>query len=218
MYGVRPHQALFQVHSTGRFCLQAISKSSETSLGSNPVSKEQRVLNEPTVKVNFGALSYRIQYARSSYSENYHSQLVNYLNEHLKTPITSADLSLTPTPSDVAAIKVGQWHLTTGTIGSGVSGRVSIGTNISGTVVALKRMTVDKGMVEVRPFQEKLGALSSLVERHNESRILRLVEVITDDARGVNRTADLCFVLTPAVADTLYSMSVKSLLGDGKDR
>ncbi|KAJ6436699.1 putative AC transposase [Purpureocillium lavendulum] len=218
MYGVRPHQALFQLHMTGRFCLQQISKSSATYLGSNLVSREQHVLNEPSMMVTFGALSYRVQYARFSHSENYRSQLVNYLKEHLKTPITSADLSLTPTPSDMAGIRVGQWHLTTGTIGSGVSGRVSIGTNISGTVVALKRMTVDKGKVEVRPFQEKLETLSSLVESHNENRILRLVEVITDDARGVNRTADLWFVLTPAVADTLYSISVKGLLGDGKDR
>lgn len=89
--------------------------------------------------------------------------------------------------------------------------------NSKGNLVALKRMTVGRDRTSVHQLREKLEMLASLAESHDEKRLLRLVEMITDDAQGANRTADLWFVLEPAVANTLFSISVKGLLAAGDE-
>jgi hypothetical protein len=132
--------------------------------------------------------------------------------------VSQSMLALTPTPSETGSVTVGQWTLTAGTVGSGATGRVSIGMDPKGKLVALKRMTVNGDRKRVQEMRRKLETLTSLAERQDEDRLLRFVEMITDDALGINRTADLWFVLEPVVADTLYSISAKTLLGAGDER
>lgn len=79
-------------------------------------------------------------------------------------------------------------------------------------------MTVGKDRTQVHELCPTLETLTSLAESQDEHRLLRFVKMVTDDGRGVNHTADLSFVLEPAVADTLHSVSVKGLLGAGDER
>lgn len=218
VYGVRRHQAILQIHSTGFVYIQSTSDRAHTYVNGNRISGEVHLLNEAAMTVTFGALRYRAEYARFARSEDYPTRLHHYLHKVLGAQTSQSVLALTPTPSETGGIKVGQWTLTTGTIGSGASGRVSVGMNPKGKLVALKRTTVGRDRTQVHELRGKLEMLASLAESHDENRLLRLIEMITDDAKGANSTADLWFVLEPAVADTLYSISVKGLLAARDER
>ncbi|PHH89073.1 hypothetical protein CDD83_6696 [Cordyceps sp. RAO-2017] len=218
VYGVRRHQAILQIHSTGLLYVQTASARASTYVNGNRVSGQIHLLNEATMTVTFGALRYRAEYARFAHSESYPARLHRYLREVLGSQPSHSMLTLTPTPSESGSIKVGQWTLTTGTIGSGAAGRVSVGVNSRGQLVALKRMIVGRDRAGLHQIRQRLETLGSLAASHDEPRLLRLVEMITDDDQGANRTADLWFVLEPAVADTLGSLVVKGHLATGDER
>lgn len=56
----------------------------------------------------------------------------------------------------------------TGTIGYGASGRVSVGINPKGKLVALNRMAVGKDRTQVHEFRRTLETLTSLAESQDE--------------------------------------------------
>ncbi|KAH7308999.1 kinase-like domain-containing protein [Stachybotrys elegans] len=215
---VRRHQAVFQIHSTGRMSIQTMSDRSDTYINGNRILRTPHVLNEPASIVTFGSLRYRLEYSHFAQTEAYKAHLQTYLQETLGSTADPQLLSLTPTPSDLTAIKIGQWKVTTGTVGSGAMGRVSIAMNDAGKVVALKRVSVGRQRSSIRTLQRKLETLTRLVKENNEHRLLQLLEVITDDAWGANPAADVWFVLEPAVADTLASLAVRGIFSAGHDR
>lgn len=218
IYGVRRHQAVLQVHNTGLIYLQSASDRAQTYLNEKRISRGINLLKDAVIAVTFRRLRYRVKYARFSRSETYQDRLYKYLQDIIGVQTSQSALALTPTPAEQGGIKIGQWTLTTGTIGHGASGRVSVAINNKGKLVALKRMTVGKDSRWAQELQRKLEMLTFLARSRDENRLLGLVEVITDDGKGINLTADLWFVLEPAVADTLHSASLKGLFGEGDQR
>ncbi|KAJ3453883.1 hypothetical protein MRS44_018515 [Fusarium solani] len=216
--GVRRHHAVLQIHSTGLTYVQSASDRAQTYINEKRISGGIHVLNDAVTAVTFGRQRYRVEYARFSRSETYQDRLYEYLQDVIGTQTSQSTLALTPTPAENGSIKIGQWTLTTGTVGHGASGRVSVAVNDKGKVVALKRMTVGQDRRWVQELQRKLDMLTSLARSQDEDRLLGLVEMITDDDKGINRTADLWFVLEPAVAETLHSAYVKGLFGKGDER
>ncbi|KAM0187790.1 hypothetical protein ACHAPI_010940 [Fusarium lateritium] len=137
-----------------------------------------------------------------------------------KSQLTSqAALALTPTPSD-STINIGQYTISAETVGKGGSGMVSIASNVQGKLVALKRMVVqvEKDRERMRAIQSRLKTLTALSQRENKTRLLRLIEVITDDARSTNKIADVWFVQEPAAHDILSTALASDLFHQGAER
>jgi hypothetical protein len=120
-----------------------------------------------------------------------------------KSPL---DISMTPTPAPRNAIQIGQWSLSSArTIGVGGSGRVGVGVNKKGDVVATKRMNVsERNGNLLRGRRSVVETLTLWVTAAREERIIRLVEVITDDPNANNKASDIWFVLTPFTPKILH--------------
>ncbi|KAH7459202.1 hypothetical protein FOMA001_g20174 [Fusarium oxysporum f. sp. matthiolae] len=217
MYKVRRNQAILQIDETSFVYVQPITDRSTTMVNGDKISRK-RVFNQSSAQLAFGSLCYRIQYARGSYADDYPSRVKRYLDEHLKIPTTLLELSLTPTPSENNPITIGQWTVSAGTVGKGASGMVSIASNVSGQRVALKRVQVGRDRERTRMVQTKLETLAALCQRKNENRLLRLIEVITDDVRSANRIADVWFVQEPAAQEVLSAALTRGLFKQGQDR
>ncbi|KAK2666672.1 Protein kinase domain [Fusarium oxysporum f. sp. vasinfectum] len=142
----------------------------------------------------------------------------HYLDEHRNIHTTLLELSLTPTPSENSPITIGQWTISASTVGKGASGMVSIASNIQGQRVALKRVQVGRERERVRKVQTKLETLAALSQKKNENRLLRLIEVITDDVRSTNRIADVWFVQEQAAQDILSTALTRGLFKQGHER
>ncbi|KAH7369490.1 hypothetical protein B0T11DRAFT_214973, partial [Plectosphaerella cucumerina] len=190
-YRVRRTQAILQIHSTGRFYIQSASTKAITYISGDRVYQRPHVLNDVLTSVTFGALRYRAEYTRFAQSDSYASKLREYLQTYVGVQISSSMLALTPTPSENRSIKIGRWTTTSGTISTGASGRVSVGIDQTGKTVALKRMTIGLDKKPIIDLEAKLEALTALAVKHKEERILRLVEIITDNTKATNKTADV---------------------------
>ncbi|KAF4946049.1 hypothetical protein FGADI_11486 [Fusarium gaditjirri] len=217
LYKVRRIQAILQIDETGFVYVQPMTDKSATTVNGDKISRK-RVFNQSSAQLTFGSLCYRIQYARGSYAEDYPSRVKHYLDEHLKISTTLLELSLTPTPSENSSITIGQWTVSAGTVGKGASGMVSIASNILGQRVALKRVQVGRDRERIQKVQPKLETLAALCQKKNENRLLRLIEVITDDVRSVNRIADVWFVQEPAAQDILSTALTRGLFKQGQER
>lgn len=217
IYKVRRHQAIFQIDETSFIYLQPITSRSATKVNGERISRK-RVFNQSSARLAFGSLCYHIQYARGSYADNYPNRVQRYLDEHLNIYTTLSELALTPTPSENNPITIGQWTISAGTVGKGVSGMVSIASNDQGQRVALKRVQVGKDRERVQKVQAKLETFAALSQRKNENRLLRLIEVITDDVRSTNKIADVWFVQEPAAQGTLYTGLTRGLFKQGDER
>ncbi|KAG7408849.1 Serine/threonine-protein kinase PAK 3 [Fusarium oxysporum f. sp. rapae] len=217
MYKVRRNQAILQIDKTSFVYVQPITDRSITMANGDKISGK-RVFNQSSAQLTFGSLCYRIQYARGSYADDYPSRVKRYLDENLKIPTTLLELSLTPTPSENSSITIGQWTVSAGTVGKGASGMVSIASNILGQRVALKRVQVGRDRERIQKVQTKLETLAALSQKKNENRLLRLIEVITDDVRSANRIADVWFVQEPAAQEILSTALTRGLFKQGQDR
>ncbi|GKU10710.1 ste protein kinase [Fusarium langsethiae] len=217
LYKVRRNQAILQIDETSFIYVQPITDRSVTMVNGDKISRK-RVFNQSSARLAFGSLCYRIQYARGSYEKDYPSRVKRYLDKHLKIPTTLQELSLTPTPSENSPITIGQWTVSAGTVGKGASGMVSIASNVSGQRVALKRVQVGRDRERARKVQTKLETLAALCQRKNENRLLRLIEVITDDVRSANRIADVWFVQEPAAQDILSTALTRGSFKQGQER
>ncbi|KAF9766550.1 hypothetical protein IL306_001026 [Fusarium sp. DS 682] len=216
-YNVRRNQAVLQIDETSFIYVQPITGRSVTKVNGEKISRK-RVFNQSSARLAFGSLCYHIQYARGSYADNYPNRVRRYLDEHLNIYTTLSELALTPTPSENNPITIGQWTISAGTVGKGVSGMVSIASNDQGQRVALKRVQVGKDRERVRKVQAKLETFAALSQRKNENRLLRLIEVITDDVRSTNKIADVWFVQEPAAQGTLYTGLTRGLFKQGDER
>ncbi|KAM5529755.1 hypothetical protein FOXYSP1_17599 [Fusarium oxysporum f. sp. phaseoli] len=217
MYKVRRNQAILQIDEISFIYVQPITERSITMVNGDKISRK-RVFNQSSARLAFGSLYYRIQYARGSYADDYPSRVKRYLDEYLQIPKTLLELSLTPTPSESSPITIGQWTVSAGTVGKGASGMVSIASNDHGQRVALKRVQVGRDREHTRKVQTKLETLAALCQRKNENRLLRLIEVITDDVRSANRIADVWFVQEPAAQDILSTALTRGLFKQGRER
>ncbi|KAF4494401.1 STE kinase [Fusarium agapanthi] len=217
MYKVRRNQAILQIDEISFIYVQPMTDRSITLVNGDKITKK-RVFNQSSARLAFGSLCYRIQYARGSYAADYPSRVKRYLDEHLNISKTLLELSLTPTPSESSPIVIGQWTISAGTVGKGASGMVSIASNDHGQRVALKRVQVGRDRERTRKVQTKLETLAALCQRKNENRLLRLIEVITDDVRSANRIADVWFVQEPAAQDILSTALRRGLFKQGHER
>ncbi|KAF5674703.1 STE kinase [Fusarium denticulatum] len=217
VYKIRRNQALLQIDETSFIYVQPMTDRSTTMVNGDKITRK-RVFNQSSARLAFGSLCYRIQYARGSYADDYPSRVKRYLDEHLQISKTLLELSLTPTPSESSPIVIGQWTISAGTVGKGASGMVSIASNDHGQRVALKRVQVGRDRERTRKVQTKLETLATLCQRKNENRLLRLIEVITDDVRSANRIADVWFVQEPAAQDILSTALTRGLFKQGRER
>ncbi|TQV90270.1 protein kinasedomain-containing protein [Cordyceps javanica] len=152
-----------------------------------------------------GRLQYSVAYGAFAYSLDYRPRVSAYLGQHLGQAISPLwDLVSGDTDAGTV-IRIGEWLLTAaGTVGAGASGRVSIGINSTGHTVALKRFAVEGDRTRVGARRRKLERITELARRMDEKRVLRLRDVLQDDAAGgCNRAVDVWFVLEPAVPSTL---------------
>ncbi|KAF5608660.1 STE kinase [Fusarium pseudoanthophilum] len=217
MYKVRRNQAILQIDETSFIYVQPMTDRSITMVNGDKITKK-RVFNQSSARLAFGSLCYRIRYARGSYANDYPSRVKRYLDEHLQISKTLLELSLTPTPSESSPIVIGQWTISAGTVGKGASGMVSIASNDHGQRVALKRVQVGRDRERIQKDQTKLETLAALCQRKNENRLLRLIEVITDDVRSANRIADVWFVQEPAAQEVLSTALTRGLFKQGQER
>ncbi|KAF5978833.1 STE kinase [Fusarium coicis] len=217
MYKVRRNQAILQIDETSFIYVQPMTDRSITLVNGDKITRK-RVFNQSSARLAFGSLYYRIQYARGSYADDYPSRVKRYLDEHLQISKTLLELSLTPTPSENSPIVIGQWTVSAGTVGKGASGMVSIASNDHGQRVALKRVQVGRDRERIQKVQTKLETLAALSQRKNENRLLRLIEVITDDVKSTNRIADVWFVQKPAAQEVLSSALTRGLFKQGQER
>ena len=206
LYRVRQSQAVLQVHPVGRISIRSPSDRAENYVGGEKIDGRTQVLNDTMMSVSFGALTYDVHYTRFAQGAQHRQLLQRYLTSVLGSPTSASILALTPTPSETSSVKVGQWVLTSGTIGAGSSGRVSAALNREGKLVALKRVVRGRNVSAVMQVQSKLSDITHLARSQQENRIIQLVEVISDDAEGDNDTADVWFVLEPAIPDTMLSV------------
>jgi uncharacterized protein with NRDE domain len=65
-----------------------------------------------------------------------------------------------------------------------------VGMNKAGKLVALERIHVDKNREHAQQ-RTRRETLAALCRRHDEERVLRLVEVITDEVRATNDQCSL---------------------------
>ncbi|PNP61171.1 hypothetical protein FNYG_14088 [Fusarium nygamai] len=217
MYKVRRNQAILQIDEISFIYVQPMTDRSITLVNGDKITRK-RVFNQSSARLAFGSLCYRIQYARGSYADDYPSRVKRYLDEHLQISKTLLELSLTPTPSESSPIVIGQWTISAGTVGKGASGMVSIASNDHGQRVALKRVQVGRDRERIQKVQTKLETLAALGQRKNENRLLRLIEVITDDVRSTNRIADVWFVQEPAAQEVLSTALTRGFFKQGQER
>ncbi|KAJ4214306.1 hypothetical protein NW759_010323 [Fusarium solani] len=198
LYGIRQHHAIFQIHETGRILLKKLSDRGLVEVDGDAMQpREFRVLNKHSSFIRLGQLRYEVAYTRFSGTQEHTDNLGWYIRPIYGHSIP-LDLSLTPTPAAGNSIQVGQWTLTNaGTVGLGGEGRVSVALNKTGEVVALKRMSVSKARTAIHRRQNTLEALTRIANAAKKELIVRLREVITDDPRANNQTADVWFALTP---------------------
>ncbi|RSL47260.1 hypothetical protein CEP54_013500 [Fusarium duplospermum] len=198
LHGIRQHHGVFQLHETGRVLLRKLSDRGFVEMDGDVLQpRELRVLNRYSSFIRLGQLKYEVAYTRFSNTQEHTENLSHYIQPiygHSSPP----DLSSTPTPAAGSTIQVGQWTLTNaGTVGLGGEGRVSVAVNKTGEVVALKRMSVLKNRTALQRRQNTLETLTRIANAAKNQLIVRLREVITDDPRANNQTADVWFALTP---------------------
>ncbi|KAK4068337.1 hypothetical protein Purlil1_13814 [Purpureocillium lilacinum] len=205
--GIRRQHCILQVHAeSGRIFVQKIRDQGVLEVDGVALSpREIRVLNNPSTSLRIGQMLYNLEYARFAHDEEYDSILAAYIRAVHGSP-TATFLPLTPTPTWAHNFQVGQWTITgAGTIGSGSGGRVSAAMNRSGKLVVLKRTSTAKdSQTGLQKRCNTLRSLTKLADEADRDDILRLLEIITDDPAGSNYSADVWFVLEPAVVMTVY--------------
>lgn len=217
--GVRQRHAVLQIRSNNRVSIQASSVRASVHVdGQGPATSNHHnalFLNSSDAEVRFGNLTYRAEYGPFARGDRHRNNLKQYLEQVLGDR-DFLDLSLTPTPTH--NIQIGQWTLTNaGTIGSGGEGRVSVGINASGRVVALKRVVVSTTLrPRLHRHQQTMEAITRLAKGAGENRILKLVEVLSDDVGGSNKQGDTWFVLEPVVSSLTDVVQRGGLNGDDK--
>ena len=146
----------------------------------------------------FGNLSYKAEYGPFARDQRHLANLKQYLEQFFGSDV-SLDPGFAPTPT--SNLQIRQWSLTNaGTIGVGGGGRVSVGMNSNGRVVALKRVAVSSdARPMIRQHQRAMEEITRLAIEKAEDRVLKLVEIISDDLEGTHRHADVWFVLEPVV-------------------
>lgn len=214
LYGMRQRHAIFKVHKeSGRIYIQKASSRSEVDIDGVPLTLGGiHLLNNYSTRVRFGELAYQLEYTRFAQTPEHSIKLQRYINDIYSLDLSISRLALTPTPSPANSIKVGIWALSNaGTIGTGGVGRVSIGVNSTGQVVALKRVSIFGRDAEiVRRRTTTMESLTRLATSAGEERIMRLVEIITDDHTRRNLTTDVWFALEPAVEGTLAAVELQA--------
>ncbi|KAH7205122.1 uncharacterized protein BKA55DRAFT_668896 [Fusarium redolens] len=191
LHGIRQHHAAFQVHKTGRILVQKISDRGIIEVDGDMLGlRELRVLNKHTSSIRLGQLKYQIEYTRFSATQEHSEAISKYIGKFYRHT-NPLDISITPTPALGNTIQISQWTLSSaGMIGIGGSGRVSVGMNNRGDIMALKRISVASNNVAIHRRQRILETLTQLADDADEDRIVRLVEVITADPNAANKSAD----------------------------
>ncbi|RTE83057.1 hypothetical protein BHE90_002391 [Fusarium euwallaceae] len=204
LHGIRQHHVVFQFHETGRALVRKLSDRGFVEVDGHVLQpREPHVFNKHSSFIRLGQLKYEVAYTRFSTTQEHTENLSHYI-QPVYGYSSPPDLSSTPTPAAGNSIQIGQWTLTNaGTVGLGGEGRVSVAVNKTGEVVALKRMSVSKTRTALQRRRSTLETLTRIANVAKNDLIVRLREVITDDPRANNQTADVWFALTPFAPRTL---------------
>ncbi|KAF5973807.1 STE protein kinase [Fusarium bulbicola] len=217
MYKVRRNQAILQIDETSFIYVQPMTDRSITMVNGDKITRK-RVFNQSSARLAFGSLCYRIQYARGSYADDYPSRVKRYLDEHLqiskKSARTIADTNTISKQSHChRTVDCQRRYCRQRRIRNGQH-RVER----PGQRFALKKVQVGRDRERIQKVQAKLETLAALSQRKNENRLLRLIEVITDDVRSANRIADVWFVQEPAAQEVLSTALTRGLFKQGQGR
>ena len=213
-FGIKQRHAVFQFHrATGRVSIQGARSNSPIEVDGKIVPRGTiHVLNDESTTLRLDELSYEIRYGRYTRTEVYLQFRNNYLALIYPGPQSSI-IDLTPTPSGASVSKLRQWSITeAGTIGTGAMGRVSVAVHNDGRVAAVKRIAGNlKTSSKLQRCVQTLNTLTDLAVAEGETRVLRLIEMLTDDPNGKNATSDIWFLLQPAAGRTLWDCRYDTL-------
>lgn len=160
-------------------------------------------LNQHQMRVKISSLDYVFQYTDFAQTVNFRERLERYLR--VLGPISGLSQYEIPTPlPDTRTIQ--KWTLNKA-LGKGGSGRVSLATDKSGNVVAIKVVTKDAKTAHA--VDEEVRVLELL--RHTDgseedkARVVQLEEVISlqTAVNKANPFVEVALVLTPAMPSTL---------------
>lgn len=213
-HGIRGRHAFFMFNSETRFL--SISRASRAAndiyVDGIPITN-QIAFNKSEARIRIGQLEYLFKYTEFSRDEIFYQQRDELLSRifgwsNLILP------SVTPTPAP-HSIAVGEWTLAA-SAGKGGFGKVSVATNTSNEVVAIKMMersarTASHIAQEIATLQK----ITDLVNREREDRIVRLREVIYQHGKeqySPPRLEEVSLVLEPVVRQTFAELITSGAL------
>lgn len=105
-------------------------------------AREHRLFNQHTSSIRLRQLKYLVKYTRHSTTEKHTEAITKYICKFYSHKNT-LNISITPTPAPGNRIQISQQSLSgTRIVGVGGSGRVSVGVNKKGNIMAIKRMNI----------------------------------------------------------------------------
>lgn len=167
-------------------------------------------LNQHQMKIKISSLDYVFQYSAFAQTLDFQKRLDLYLRG--LGPISGLLQHDIPTPlPDTRTIQ--KWTLNKA-LGKGGSGRVSLATDKSGHVVAIKVVTKDAKTAHAVDEEVRILELLRHTDGSEEekARIVHLEEVISLDTAvdKANPFVEVALVLTPAMSSTLDSIIQKT--------
>ncbi|KAM3524598.1 hypothetical protein NHJ13051_004467 [Beauveria bassiana] len=188
---VRQNHAVFQLSDTRLITVHSRVDMAAVNDETLATRTGPYYLQDAESMLTLGRLKYRVAYSPFSRSEHCKESAANYLR-HFLGKRQSPMWEYFDTPRGDTSIQVGGWRVTSsGTVGTSASGRVSIGLNQAGRVVALKRISVDGKRSSVMARRDTMRKITRLAEQASEARVLLLLDVIDDDPSGSNRAVDV---------------------------
>jgi hypothetical protein len=139
-YQVAGKHARLYFDDSGSLCLATVSRRHPlVILGHESFTEGQRVITENKSLVQFGSLSYNLQWVTTD-EEDYQRDLRTYFDIHLKKRPPPPDISASPSPH---SFMIDDWCLRN-TVGKGASGTVSAAVHKkTGQAVAAKMLVRD---------------------------------------------------------------------------
>ncbi|OAA54692.1 Protein kinase-like domain protein [Cordyceps fumosorosea ARSEF 2679] len=201
---VRQTHAVFQLSDMGSFTVHSRANMATVNEETLADLDGPYYLQDTNAIMTFGYLKYRVAYSPFWGSDKYQPAAEKYLN--LIGKQQNVLWKYFETPWGETPIRIGEWRISSsGTVATGGSGRVSIGSNSAGQVAALKRISISNSQSRygVAARRDTIRKITHLAQKAGEDRVLLLLDIIDDDPSGSNRAVDTWFVLQPVVPETL---------------
>ncbi|CEJ95239.1 hypothetical protein VHEMI10730 [[Torrubiella] hemipterigena] len=209
---VRQNHAIIQITETGRVSVERPQHAKVSVDGEAIEPNQPHVLTKEKSFVTFGSLTFKARYLPVSSDEVDSSQLFRQYMEKHADIVPSPFLGLVQTPSEEHTMRIGKWTVSAvGIIGKGSSGKVSVGFDSSGQVVAMKRISITKNKYtpSILGQIENFKKISSIAKAQQVDLIVTLVDIIDNDPMKTNSDVDIWLLLSPVIACTLLQRHQK---------